>query len=218
MSQSGGKATLSSLDDSKTFSFQFNPKEFSVSKGLTWEESKEQGQDKNSVQFQKGAPMTASFDAYFDTTATTGGNVQSEWVNPLLALTKADIQPKTGEAKELSKKRPRAFRFTWGTFELQCVVEQISVTYLMFSSDGTAIRARAQVKLKEWMQPTFEGTQGTSVWDTNKVSLVTVSGSPSVNQVADENNCDWRDIADANPDLGDDLMSIPPGTTVVLPA
>lgn len=215
MSQSGGKATLSSSDDSASFSFQFNPKEFSISKGLTWEESKEQGQDKNSVQFQKGAPMTASFDAYFDTTGT-GGNVQSEWVNPLLAMTKAEIKPATGEAKELSKQRPRAFTFTWGSFEMECVIEQISVTYLMFSSDGTAVRARAQVKLKEWKPPTFEGEQGTSPWDTDPVQLVTISGSPSVNQVAADNNCEWRDIADANPDAGD-LMNLEPGTTLVLP-
>ena len=49
------------------------------------------------------------------------------------------------------------------------------------------------------------------------MQLVTVSGSPSVNQVADENGCDWRDIADANPDAGD-LMNLEPGTTLVLPA
>ncbi len=216
MSQSGGKATLSSSDDEAIFSFQFNPKEFSIAKGLTWEESKEQGQDKNSVQFQKGAPMTASFDAYFDTTGTDG-NVQDEWVNPLLALTKAEIQPKTGEAKELKKQRPRAFTFTWGTFDFECVIESISVTYLMFASDGTAVRARAQIKLKEWKPPDFAGSQGTSCWDTNPVELVTVSGSPSINQIADENNCDWRDVADANPDAGD-LMNLEPGTTLVLPA
>lgn len=212
MSQSGGKATLSG-EDGVSFEVQFNPKEFNVSKGLTWEESKEQGQDKNSVQFQKGAPMTASFDLYFDTTGN-GGNVQTEWVNPLLALTKAEIQPKTGEAKELSKKRPRWFNFTWGSFTMQCVIEQISVTYLMFASDGTAVRARAQVKLKEWKPPDFAGSQGSFRWDTDKVSLIEVSGSPSINQVAAENDCDWRELADANPDI-DDLTALEPGITLV---
>lgn len=212
MSQSGGKATLSG-EDGVSFEVQFNPKEFNVSKGLTWEESKEQGQDKNSVQFQKGAPMTASFDLYFDTTGN-GGNVQTEWVNPLLALTKAEISPASGEAKELSKKRPRWFNFTWGSFTMQCVIEQISVTYLMFASDGTAVRARAQVKLKEWKPPDFAGSQGSFRWDTEKVSLIEVSGSPSINQVAAENDCDWRELADANPDAGD-LMSMQPGTTLV---
>ena len=212
MSQSGGKATLKG-EDGLTFEVQFNPKEFSVSKGLTWEESKEQGQDKNSVQFQKGAPMTASFDLYFDTTGN-GGNVQSEWVNPLLALTKAEISPSTGEAKELSKKRPRWFNFTWGSFTMQCVIEQISVTYLMFASDGTAVRARAQVKLKEWKPPDFAGSKGSFRWDTDKVSLIEVSGSPSINQVAAQNDMDWRDLAAANPGAGD-LMSLEPGITLV---
>ena len=56
MSLSGGdKATLTSLDDGKFFEVQYNPKEFQVTKALTWQESEEQGQSRNSVQFQKGA-------------------------------------------------------------------------------------------------------------------------------------------------------------------
>lgn len=211
------KASLTSLDhDGKYFDFQFNPKEFQISKGLTWQDSKEQGDDANSVQYQKGAPMTASFDAYFDTTGT-GGNVQDEWVNPLLKLTKADVKAKSGEAEKTLKKRPSAFTFVWGDFSFDCVIEQVAVTFLMFTADGTAVRARAQVKLKEWLPPAYEGELGdNTLWDTDPVQLVTVSGSPSVNQVAADNNCDWRDVADANPDAGD-LMNLEPGTTLVLP-
>src|SRR5437870_3619041 len=114
MSQGGGKATFRSLDDGKEFAVQYNPANFSVAKSLTWEESKEQGQDQNSVQFQKGSPMTASLDLFFDTTGD-GGDVADQWVNPLLALTKAEVQPASGEAAELGKQRPRAFQFTWGS-------------------------------------------------------------------------------------------------------
>lgn len=198
MSQSGGsKATLTSLDDGVVFEAQYNPKEFSVSKSVTWQESEEQGDVRNSVQFQKGAPMTASFDLYFDTTGD-GGNVQAQWVSPLLGLTNADIQPAQGEAAELDKRRPRAFRFEWGGFSMDCVVEQISVTYLMFSQDGTPIRARASVKLKEWYPPDFGGTAGGFAWDTDKIQLVEVSGGQTVSQVADANNADWRQICEDN--------------------
>ena len=200
MSQSGGdKATLTSLDDGKFFEVQYNPKEFQVTKALTWQESEEQGQSRNSVQFQKGAPMTASFDLYFDTTGESGGgNVQTQWVFPLLGLCNATVTPATGEAKELEKKRPRAFRFEWGGFSMDCVIEQIAVTYLLFASDGTAVRARASVKLKEWTPPDFDGDAGGFSWDTDKVQLVEVSGGQTLSQVADANNADWRQIAEDN--------------------
>lgn len=200
MSLTGGsKATFTSIDDGLTFEVQYNPKEFSVAKGLTWTDSKEQGDDKNSVQFQKGAPMTASFDLYFDTTnSNPPGNVVEQWVSPLLALTKAEIQPADGEAAELDKQRPRAFNFTWGSFELQCVIEQISVTYLMFAADGTAVRARASVKLKEWKPPSLGGGGGGGAWGTDKLSLVQVKGGQTVTQVAASNNVDWRRLAEDN--------------------
>lgn len=200
MSLSGGnKATLTSLDDGTTFEVQYNPKEFTVSKGLTWSESKEQGDSANSVQFQKGAPMTASFDLYFDGTGTSPpSNVAEQWVSPLLALTKAEIQPSQGEAAELEKKRPRAFQFTWGSFEMQCVIEQVNVTYLMFAQDGTAIRARASIRLKEWKQPDWGGTAGGFAWDTDKLQLVQVRGGQTVTQVASSNNVDWRTLASDN--------------------
>lgn len=215
MSQSGGKATLTSLDDGKTFEVQYNPKEFTVTKAVTWQESEEQGQARNSVQFQKGSPMTASFDLYFDTTGD-GGNVQTQWVYPLLGLTNATVTPATGEAKELDKKRPRAFRFEWGGFAMDCVIEQINVTYLMFAQDGTAIRARASVKLKEWTPPEFDGEAGGFAWDTDKIQLVEVSGGQTVSQVADSNNADWRQVCEDN-DI-DDPMSDLTGTTLFIRA
>lgn len=198
MSQSGGKATLTSLDDGKSFTVQYNPKEFNVSKALTWQESEEQGPAKNRVQFQKAAPMTASFDLIFDTTDHDGGNVQSEWINPLLKLTNADVQPSQGEAKELSKKRPAAFRFEWGGFSMDCVVEQISVQYLMFASDGTAVRARASVKLKEWIPIEFDGSTSGMRWDADRVELVEVTGGQSLSQVAEARGADWRQVAEDN--------------------
>jgi len=214
MSQSGGsKASLTSLDDGKVFEVQYNPKEFQVSKSLTWQESEEQGQSRNSVQFQKGAPMTAQFDLYFDTTGD-GSNVQTSWVYPLLGLCNATVTPQTGEAKELTKKRPRAFRFEWGGFEMECVIENISVTYLMFSADGTAVRARAQVKLKEWTPPEFDGESGGFAWDTDKVQLVEVSGGQTLSQVADSNNADWRQIAEDN-GISDPLQDLTGSTLYI---
>jgi len=219
MSQAGGsasKAMFKSLDDGVTFTVQYNPKEFRVEKSLTWEEAKTQGQSTNPIQFQKGAPMTASFDLVFDTTADTPPkNVQQVWVDALLALTNADVKPAQGEPEELKKQRPRSLLFTWGTFSMKCVIESVNVTYLMFASTGEAVRARCSVKLKEWQTATFAGAGSSSTWDSEKIKLVDVKGGQTVSQVASANGSDMRTVASANgitdplADLTGQVLSIP---------
>ncbi len=195
MTQGGGsKASFISLDNGRQFTVQYNPAQFSVTKALTWEETKNQGLDVNSVQFQKGAPMTATFDLYFDTTGD-GSDVKSSWTDGLLSLTKADVTPAQGEPSELGKMRPASFQFVWGSFEMDCVIESISVTFLMFGADGTPIRAKAAVKLKEWKPPDFGDSSGGFSWDSDKLQLVEVQGGQTLSQVASQNNSDWRQLA-----------------------
>lgn len=233
MSQTGGsasKATFLSLDNSNAelFKVQYNPKEFRVEKSLTWEEAKTQGQSTNAIQFQKGAPMTASFDLIFDTTVTEGasptssatpGNVQKVWVDKLLSLTNADIEPAQGEPKELKKKRPPALLFTWGTFSMKCVIESVNVTYLMFAASGDAVRARVSVKLKEWQSATFEGSGSWAGLESSKMKLVEVKGGQTVTQVAAANNSTTSAVAAANgisDPLGDytgQVLSVPTGVS-----
>jgi hypothetical protein len=205
MNQSGGdKAYFESLDDGgKKFTVQYNPKEFQVSKSLTWEESKTQGLAVNPLQFQKGAPMTASFDLLFDTTSDGGSNVQTSWVNGLLSLTNSDAKPKAGEEAELGKTRPHALIFTWGAFTLKCVIESINVTYLMFSSSGDAIRARCSLKLKEWTPPEeanngvkFQAGSGGSGWAS--ASIMLVGSGQTLSQIAQAAGVDMRGVAAAN--------------------
>lgn len=225
MSQSGGsdKATFRSVDEGEkeVFTVQYNPKEFQVQKSVTWEESKTQ-KKLNTVQYQKSSPMTASFDLMFDTTHD-GSNVQATWVNKLLGLTNADIKvdaAKTSEAAELPKERPRVLLFHWGTFEMLCVIDSINVTYLMFASNGQALRARCSVKLREWV-PTgdtagkFSWTDGSSGFSAEKFSLVQVTGGQTVSQVAASNGADTRAVAAANGIT--DLMADMTGKTLAIP-
>jgi hypothetical protein len=205
MSQAGGNAYFQSLDDgSKKFTVQYNPKEFQVNKALTWEESKTQGLAVNPLQFQKGAPMTASFDLVFDTTNESSAvNVQDAWVNGLLALTNSNQTPTAGEEAELGKTRPHALLFTWGAFKMKCVVESINVTYLMFASSGEAIRARCSVKLKEWTPPDdvtngdkFKAGAGGATW--GKGTLVLVGSGQTLSQLAEAAGSDMRTVASLN--------------------
>lgn len=203
MSPSGGsasKAVFTDLDGKNIkFTVQYNPKEFKVDKSLTWEEAKTQGQSANPIQFQKGAPMTASFDLIFDTTADTPPkNVQTVWVDSLLALTNATVKPTQGEQAELDKMRPPTLLFQWGTFKMKCVIESVNVTYLMFASSGDAVRARCTVKLKEWKSEAFSGGGSSNTWGSGKIKLVEVKGGQTLSQVAEAAGADMRTVAKAN--------------------
>lgn len=201
----GDKAFFQSLDQAGTkFTVQYNPKEFQVNKAMTWEESKTQGKAVNPISFQKGAPMTASFDLLFDTTGEKSPvNVQDAWVTGLLALTNATATPGNGEEAELQKQRPHALVFTWGSFTMKCVVESINVTYLMFSSGGEALRARASVKLKEWTpldevdkRDKFAANSGGSAWGSG--SIVLVGSGQTLSQISQAAGADVRKVAQAN--------------------
>jgi hypothetical protein len=182
------------------FEVQYNPKDFKTNKAISWEEGQNQGQSENTLQFQKGSPMTASFELVFDSTASGNQNVQTAWVYRLLALTNAEIKPGTAEPGQLEKKRPRALLFQWGGFSMKCVIESVAVTYTMFSSSGDAIRASCQVALKEWTTPAagFVGGAGTGRNGLAPVRLVQARGGETLAQIAAAAGVDLRVLAQVN--------------------
>jgi hypothetical protein len=194
------KARFISLDDGLMFEVQYNPKDFKTNKAISWEEGQNQGQSENTLQFQKGSPMTASFELVFDSTASGNQNVQTAWVYRLLALTNAEIKPGTAEPGQLEKKRPRALLFQWGGFSMKCVIESVAVTYTMFSSSGDAIRASCQVALKEWTTPAagFVGGAGTGRNGLAPVRLVQARGGETLAQIAAAAGVDLRVLAQIN--------------------
>jgi hypothetical protein len=219
MSQSGGSekasfVSISGESSPKSFTVQYNPKEFKVNKSLTWKDYEVQGQTANPTQFQKGAPMTASFDLIFDTTAD-GENVQTAWVEALLDLTEADQKPSDGEQAKTDKQRPGAYTFTWGDFSMDCVIESIDVTYLMFASTGQALRARCSVKLKEWLPSDHVAGSRSETWGTGKIELVSASGGETLSQIAAAAGAEMRDVASAS-GITDPLADLS-GVTLAIP-
>jgi len=214
MSPAGGntKATFAGIEGSSAFfQVQYNPREFSVTKNVTWQEAETQGQSANPIQYQKGAPMTAQMELIFDTTADDPpGNVQKVWVDQLLSLTNASEQAVGGEQAQLGKKRPPALVFTWGTFSMKCVIESVNVSYLMFATTGEAVRAKCTVRLKEWITEDFAGSGSSGTFGNDKIDLVSgggssgstrvvpVSGGQTVSQIAASYGADVRQVCEMN--------------------
>ncbi len=185
-------------ENGTSFETQYNPKDFKFDKKVTWQEHKDQGQE-SALEFQKNTPASMSMELTFDTTHNKG-DVRTTWVNKLLALTNPSVKPSKGEAKSLDKKRPPKVTFSWGSFQMIGVIEALNVTFLMFSSEGTPLRAKVQVKMKEWAPEEYEdGTGGSGDWyASDPVKLVTVGAGQTVTAVAMANDADWRQMCDDN--------------------
>jgi hypothetical protein len=151
------KATFTTLecDSNNTFTVQYNPKEFKVDKKVSWKELDEQGQNESPLEFQKGSPRTISMELMFDNThESTPTSVFEGWIKPLLSMTNAEVQPE-GETGNNQKERPTTVLFEWGAFEMTGVIESITTTYTLFAADGTPIRAKCQIKMKEFNPEAF---------------------------------------------------------------
>ncbi len=196
-----------------SFETQYNPKDFKFDKKVTWKEHKDQGKE-GSLEYQKNTPASMSMDLHFDTTHNNT-DVREKWVNKLLALTNPGDTPASGEAQKLSKERPPKVTFSWGSFQMIGVIEQLSVTYVMFSSEGTPLRALVQVKMKEWAPETYEDGDGTGWYDSAPTQLVKVKSGQTVTAVALENGVDWRELCDDN-GWDDPLEQVKAGVTALV--
>lgn len=218
MSSGGGsveKAWFFNEDTGTWFDVQYNPKEFKFDKPVQWQPHDEQGVE-STLEFQKAQPASMAVDLYFDTT-NDGGDVRSTWVNQLLELTNPNVTPCDGEAAELGKQRPPRVSFIWGEFELIGVIEAVNVTYLMFGSDGTPLRAKVSVKMKEWTPDnSYSGGGGGSGYGTSQVKLVQLQAGQTITAVALANGTTAQAICDAN-GIDNAVDGAKAGDTLVIP-
>ncbi len=220
---SGGKAYFTNVDGGGTFYCQFNPKELKLEDTASWKPSDEQGKSKPLLTYEKGQPAVLSMDLVFDTT-DTGGSVQGR-IDALRAFLAATVTEKDegGESK-----RPPHVDFHWNSFTFKGVVEKLSVSVLMFKADGTPMRAKVSITMKERSEGAGGGTgagsavtlsSANSIFKGAAVSATTVKAQPNqtLTQAAAANNTDFRTLAKANPQITDP-MNVPAGTELVVPA
>lgn len=144
------KAFFTNLDTQSVFPVQFNPKELQLDDSAVWNPSEALEQTHPRLAYQRGEPAVLSMELVFDST-DSGQNVHQSYVQPLREFLTADVKVDGGLG--IVGRRPPYVGFTWGPFELAGVVEKVGATYLMFASDGTPLRARVTVSLKQAERP-----------------------------------------------------------------
>nr|WP_260848965.1 LysM peptidoglycan-binding domain-containing protein [Streptomyces sp. SLBN-118] len=192
--------------------FQFNPKELSLTKSAKWVRKTARGaKTAGPPEFNGAEPSKLTLEMFLDATDTHDGHV----VKTVKQLTDCCIP--TSESRQQKKASPPWVIFYWGRFTgFTAYVSQVQVKYSLFGPGGQPLRATCQVTLEEISGETPGQNPTSGALAARRVHRVvdgdTVAslawreyGSPNA----------WRAIAEANGI--DDPMRLRPGTELLLP-
>jgi len=122
------------------FEVQYNPKEISIDKSVSWQKHKGGSDDAPTLEFSSADPKTLEVTLLFDTFASKE-DVRDKYISRLEDLAKV--------VDEL--RRPPMIEFIWGSAfpVFKGVIEDLNVRYTMFLPDGTPCRATVTIHMKQ---------------------------------------------------------------------
>jgi Contractile injection system tube protein/LysM domain len=206
------KATIQAMDSmdkpiGSPIAVLFNPAEYTLEKGNTFQQTALPGLGSPITQFTSGGAETLTMELFFDTyTDKAGEDVRNytERVTGLL-LINAEMHA------------PPICRFQWGRVSFKAVLERVSRRFTMFLSDGTPVRAVLNVTFREYKtlaeqlpRPPLLSADRTKRWVVKQGDSLWAIAA----QVYDDPGL-WRPIAIANSILRPRQLT--PGMELVIP-
>ena len=223
------KMTFQKLDLSKRavgepLTVQFNPTEYSLTKGAQFAEVAIPGLDSPVLQFMRGDSERLTLELFFDTTEDGTGPLAvpvTERVDPFYRLVKID-----GELHA-----PPIVRITWGDHfpgittdrgerpipALDCIVDSVTRKFTLFNGDGVPLRATVTLSLREY-KTLEEQLQQLNLRSADHTRVHVVRQGETLPQIAYDAYRDpsrWRLIASHNRILNPRRLA--PGTMLELP-
>jgi nucleoid-associated protein YgaU len=211
------KASLQELaGGKKKLTFQFNPKEVSITKSSTWNRPTNKGaKSASKPEFGGTQPQTIQMELFFDDfehpdkDLTLDIKQLLEWLKP------------TKETIDKKKPQPQVLQLQWGHNKavngFHGYLKSVNAKYTMFKADGRPIRATAQITLEEIPHDPAR-TNPTSGAITSRRTHVMVAGD-SLMSVAYHEYDDaslWRGLAAFN---GlDDPLRVGSGSRLLIPS
>jgi Contractile injection system tube protein/LysM domain len=195
---------------------QFNPTEFSLTKGAQLAEIPIPGLDQPIIQFVRGQTETLSLELFFDSTEDgTGSQAKSvtEKTDDFYSLIKID--PETHA--------PPVLLFKWGSEfpgyreVFKCVVSSVRQHFTMFSPTGVPLRAKLTVELREY-KTLPEQIYELNLQSADQTKAHVVLEGETLSSIAYQAYGDpsgWRRIADAN--AIEDPLALAPATILRVP-
>lgn len=208
------KALIEIMAGSKkgtTIEVLYYPTEYEMTKGNKFSEVDILGLETPYLQYSRGNSGSIKLDVFYDTYSEKNSK-------------KTDVRKYSNQLSDLLKidpdlHAPPPLRFIWGMPAEEpfiCVMENVSTKYTMFLSDGTPVRARLNITLKEFKMELNKREKAKQSPDKTKI-YVTKKGD-SLWLIASEKYGDptlWRPIADKNKIKN--LKFLEPGTELFIP-
>ncbi|MGH9129659.1 MAG: peptidase M23 [Acidimicrobiales bacterium] len=199
--------------EGKTLKFQFNPKEYTVTKSATWSRTDAQAaKEAGPVQWQGAGPKSMRIEIYLDESASGSASVLKD--------TDLLFTCCTPTKESLSSEKPSGpfVLFGWGNqMSFTAVVKSVSIAFLMFRPNGDPYRAKATLEMEQVDVPA-SAQNPTSGALASRRTHVMVDGE-TLAHVAHSEYRDagvWRILAEANGI--DDPFRVAAGTRVLVPA
>jgi len=194
----------------------FNPSELTLTKATQWEATKGKGKDTPKLRFQQGQSGTMSLALTLDT--TDSGKPVTKHTEALLNLTKVDPSLKSANSGNQSA-RPPWCEFHWGSFHsFKAVVENLQIKFTYFASNGTPLRAQAQLTLKQFEDVKSWALQNPTSGTPNPHRVHRLVPGETLDRIAAAHYDDparWRLIAEANDVL--DPLELESGSLFAIP-
>lgn len=204
------KAQITLEHTGEKFDVLFNPEEYSINKDNNFASQAIPGLSGPLLQFVNGNMRTLEMELFFDTYDTPEIEKRDvrELTNRITGLLNID--------SELHA--PPVLIVSWSSLQFRCVLARASQKFIMFTSEGTPVRARVNVTFNEFIDAEREAREiNRQTADFSKV--YTVTQGQTLSGIAAElydNALLWRPIAVANGI--DDPRSIVTGQSLLIPA
>lgn len=203
-------------EKNETIKFLFNPSELTITKAATWNNAEAKGGNAPPLRFSAGQPGTLALSITLDTTDT--GKPVTEHTDKLLKLVTVD-KTLAGSDKSRNKGRPPWVTFHWGPMSsFKAVVERLTLKFTYFAADGTPLRAKADLALKQYDDETAKPLQNPTSHTPFVQTVHRLAYGETLDRLAATHYADstrWRLIADANNII--DPLALTPGTLIVIP-
>jgi hypothetical protein len=188
----------------------FNPEEYTINKDNNFASQAIPGLSGPLLQFVNGNMRTLDMELFFDTYDTP-------------ELQKRDVRELTNKITGLltidsELHAPPVLNVSWSSLQFRCVLARASQKFIMFTNDGTPVRARVTVTFNEFIDAEREAREiNRQTADFSK--LYTVTQGQTLSTIAAllyDNALLWRPIAVAN--NIDDPRAIETGQSLLIPA
>jgi nucleoid-associated protein YgaU len=194
-------------ENAAVIKLHFNPSEYKLKNENTFAEIPIPGLASPPLQYVRGVARVLSMDLLADTSDTLE-NVRTKKVEPIQGLL----------AQTVKLHAPPIVRFDWDAQIFTGVVTSLEVTYVLFHFNGTPLRAKLALAMKEYrpVKVQLREKKKQSSPDVEKRYVVRAGETlSSISAAVFRDPAHWREIAVAN-DITDP-RSVAPGTVLTVP-